>query len=186
SILFLLFSGEESGLHGSRWYVDHPIRPIERHALMVNFDMIGRIQNGRLSVSGTDTAAGMREWLAPLFAESPLEIVEPHNMSGASDHAAFYGKRVPVLFAIIADFHSDYHTPGDVSWKINRVGAVHTVHLFERVLLAAATRPDPFVFEGSDTRGHDHAGVHGDAPVTRGAIRVRFGVMPATYETDEP
>src|SRR5690606_25847108 len=57
SILFLLFSGEESGLHGSRWYVDHPIRPIERHALMVNFAMIGRIQNGRLSVSGTDPAA---------------------------------------------------------------------------------------------------------------------------------
>ena len=50
SILFLAFSAEESGLNGSQYYVRHPLVPLEQHALMINFDMIGRIRNKRLSV----------------------------------------------------------------------------------------------------------------------------------------
>lgn len=156
SILFMCFSAEESGLVGSAYYVDNPLVPIEQHKLMINFDMIGRITNKRLSVSGASTGAGMEEWLRPFFEATPLEVVQPENMSGASDHTPFYRAGMPVLFGILADFHEDYHTPRDVVSKINRVDAVHTIHLFHDILLGAALRPEPFAHVAAN-RGNRRA-----------------------------
>jgi aminopeptidase YwaD len=191
SVLFLCFSAEESGLNGARHYVDNPIVPLDQHALMVNFDMIGRIKDKRLSVSGTNTADGFSDWLAPYFDASALEIVQPANMSGASDHSAFYSREIPVLFGIIADFHDDYHTPRDVSWKINRVDAVHTVDLFHEIGLAAATRPEPFVYkEPLATRAANAlasvaTGQGGPEMPDFAAIKVRFGIAPGSLGPDE-
>ncbi len=177
SILILAFSAEESGLNGSFYYAANPIRPIEDHALMINFDMIGRILNDRLSVSGGVTGEGMSEWLAPYFEESPLSIVEPEGVSGASDHTAFMRKDVPILFAIIADFHGDYHTPGDTSDKINRVGAVHTVHLFQKIAFGAATRAERFAYKEPPRRNRRAV-----AAAATPELKVRVGLLPSFGE----
>lgn len=140
------FDAEESGLNGSAYYTRNPIVPIEDHMLMVNWDMIGRIVNERVLVAGGFTGEGLSEFIAPYFAESGLEVVVPETMSGASDHTPFYRAGVPVLFSIIADFHSDYHTPEDVVWKINRVGAVKTVRMYENIVFDAAMRTERFRF----------------------------------------
>ncbi|MCA8943487.1 MAG: M28 family peptidase [Planctomycetes bacterium] len=182
TLLFLLFSGEESGLNGSAYYVEHPIRPLEEHALMCNFDMIGRIKDGRLSVSGTDSARGMKEWLQPLFEASPLDIVQPKSIMAASDHAVFVRKQIPVLFAIIAEFHGDYHTPRDVSSKINRVGSAQTVQLFAEILKKAATWPERFEFQRAQPRERQTA--EEDEQPNRTGARVRFGIAPGTYDED--
>ncbi|MCB9845194.1 MAG: M28 family peptidase [Phycisphaeraceae bacterium] len=177
TVLIMAFSGEESGLNGSRYYTQHPIVPIEQHALMLNFDMIGRIINKRLSVSGVGTAEGMEEWLQPFFEDSPLDIVQNEGAGGGSDHLPFLQAQVPVLFGIIADFHGDYHTPADVSSKINRVDAVSASRLFSDITFAAAQRNETFVF-----RNASPAARPGQA--TRGASRVRVGVMPGNYDGD--
>ena len=147
SILLVGFDAEEAGLHGSRYYVENPIAPIEDHALMINFDMIGRIVNKRLSVSGTTSAAGMLEWLDPIFEASPIDVIKDQNGPGGSDHIPFMSKGVPWLFAIIKDFHNDYHTPDDVTRKINNVDAVHTIHLFHNIAFAAAQQSGSFEFQ---------------------------------------
>jgi hypothetical protein len=154
SILLVGFDAEEAGLHGARHYTQEPIAPIEKHALMINFDMIGRITDKKLSVSGTGTAKGMQEWLAPLFARSPLDVVDEAGMLPlGSDHMMFGAKRVPWLFAIIGNFHNDYHTPDDAAWKINREDAVHTIALFHEIALTAATRTEPFEYEAQPRAG---------------------------------
>ena len=182
SILILAFSAEESGLNGSFYYADNPIRPIADHALMINFDMIGRIENGRLSVSGGSSGKGMADWAQTFYDDSPLDIVVPPGISGASDHTAFLRKSCPILFAIIADFHADYHTPHDTSDKINRVGAVHTVNLFHKLAYNAATQPERFEFQQTSNR-------RGGRPVTAAAAgsnptvpNVRLGLMPSASE----
>lgn len=193
SILFMCFDGEESGLIGSRAYVDDPIAPVEAHKLMMNFDMIGRITGGRVSVSGANTAEGFGEWLEPYFQRTPLTVVQPERMSGASDHTSFYRRNIPVLFAIIADFHDDYHTPADTAWKINRVGATHASRLFMDIAMDYAMVPEALPFAGSSPsprRGQAEASTPadsaspaaggGDAP-TRASIRVRFGIRPGDY-----
>lgn len=144
SILILLFSAEESGLNGSVHYVKEPLVPLEQHALMMNFDMIGRMTDRRLSVSGLDSGVGMEEWAKPYFAASPLTIVNPESAFGGSDHLPFLQKNVPVLFGIIAEFHQDYHTPADTAEQINRVDAVEAMRLWHSLALAAALHPTGF------------------------------------------
>jgi Zn-dependent M28 family amino/carboxypeptidase len=157
SILFIGFDAEEAGLHGAFHYVSQPIAPLEDHALMINFDMIGRIVNKRLSVSGGRSALGMAEWLDPLFEASPLEIVTDAAIPGGSDHMAFMQRKVPYLFAIIADFHDEYHTPDDVTWKINREDAVAAIDLFHQIALTAAKRTAPFEWAGGQAARREPA-----------------------------
>ena len=151
TILFIAFSAEESGLNGSTFYTKNPLYPADKHVLMFNYDMIGRMKNDRLSVSGTGTGKGMQEWAKPFFdqakAQYGLTVVEtPGIGGGGSDHRPFYNAGVPVLFAIIADFHDDYHTPRDVSELINRESAMKAVYLFRDMALDAAKRTDRFEF----------------------------------------
>ena len=61
SIIFAAFSGEEEGLLGSNYYVNHPAAPLANTIAMINMDMIGRMKNKRLTVGGIGTAT---EWRA--------------------------------------------------------------------------------------------------------------------------
>ncbi len=174
TILLVCFTGEESGLNGSRYMANNPPFPIDDHVLMINFDMIGRILNDRLSVSGMNTGVGLLEFCQPFFDDSNLDCIVAERMSGASDHTSYYDQGVPVLFAIIEDFHEDYHTPADVSEKINRVGATKTARLFHDIAFAAATRTERFEYQRQGGRERQ-------AP-SRMDIKVRFGVQPSYSE----
>src|SRR6266567_3960873 len=45
SIVFMTFAGEELGLLGSSYFVNHPTIPLENITAMINIDMIGRLTN---------------------------------------------------------------------------------------------------------------------------------------------
>ena len=64
TIVFVAFGGEEEGLIGSSFYVQHPARPLAQTVAMVNMDMIGRLKDGALTVGGVGTADVWRDWLA--------------------------------------------------------------------------------------------------------------------------
>lgn len=177
SVLFMGFSAEESGLIGSAYYANNPLYPLDKTMLMMNYDMIGRIKNKRLSVSGTDTGEGMHEWLQPFFDESKsgLSVVQSKTTGGGgSDHTSFVMKGVPVLFGIIADFHADYHTSKDTVDLINREDAVLAIKLWHEIALAAAQRPEGFKFKQQE-RSEGRAAAR--------MPKVRFGVR--TEESDE-
>ncbi|MEQ9094871.1 MAG: M28 family peptidase [Phycisphaerales bacterium] len=173
SILIVGFDAEESGLNGSAYYTRNPIAPVEDHMLMCNWDMIGRVSNERLLMAGGFTGEGLSEFIEPYFADSGLEIVVPETMSGASDHTPFYRAGIPVLFSIIADFHADYHTPADTVWKINRVGAVKTVHLYENIVADAAVRPERFRFVSPEEQRRQREQAEANQP----AVSVYVGVV---------
>jgi len=59
SVVFIAFSGEEEGLLGSNYYVNHPVVPLASTVAMINMDMIGRLRNRTLIISGVGTA---QEW----------------------------------------------------------------------------------------------------------------------------
>ena len=60
TIVFMAFSGEEEGLLGSNYYVNHPIMPLANTVAMINMDMIGRMKENKLIVGGVGTASGWR------------------------------------------------------------------------------------------------------------------------------
>ena len=182
SILFLLFSGEESGLNGSRYYVNTPPYPLENLALMINFDMIGRIQNRRVQISGTNTGVDLAAIVEAVSANSELEVVIPQGRGGGSDHLPFFQRKIPYLFGAIADFHDDYHTPRDVAAKINRVDGTRTVFLFHDIALTAAMHQGDLSFV--EAQPGNVAG--GSRNSSLGDIKVRFGVMPGSYDESDP
>ena len=171
SILLAAFDAEESGLNGSRYYVDNPTFDIDDIQLMINFDMIGRVTNDRLSVSGTESANGMSEWAQPMFDESGLVVVTNPRGGGGSDHASFLRRGVPILFAICDEFHDDYHTPDDTPDKIYRTAGVKTVDLFHEIAYGASTRPEKFEF-ASDNAGSNRR----QGPARPRALKVRLGL----------
>ncbi len=179
SVLIVAFSGEESGLNGSRYYVQNPITDLDKHYMMLNFDMIGRIENKRLSVSGTTSGEGLAAWVEPIFAESGLEIVNPEGFGGGSDHLPFMQRQVPYLFAIIADFHGDYHTPADTGDKINRVDAVLASRLFSDIAYAGALRRESMEYSTAAASPPQASSTQ-----QQPTIRVRVGVQPG--ESDDP
>ena len=67
TVVFIAFSGEEEGLIGSSYYVNHPVVPLANTVAMINMDMIGRLKDQNLIVGGVGTA---QEW---------RPMVEAHN-----------------------------------------------------------------------------------------------------------
>jgi Peptidase family M28 len=148
TVLFIGLDAEEQGLHGAAHYASNPLVPAEDHQLMVNFDMIGRITDKQLRVDGTQSGEGLAEIADPLFEASPLVIKPGRSIMMASDHAAFFSAKIPVLFGIITPFHDDYHTPEDTTAKINSKDAVHVVELFTQIALRAALTEKDIKFTG--------------------------------------
>ena len=54
-ILFMTFAGEELGLLGSSFYVNHPELPLDKAVAMINMDMIGRVRDGKVYIGGVGT-----------------------------------------------------------------------------------------------------------------------------------
>jgi hypothetical protein len=180
-IIIIAFDGEESGLHGSRFYVNNPAQPLDDLNLMINFDMIGRIENDRrLSISGTGTGKGMSEWAKPLFAASSLEIVESEASTGGSDHSEFLGKGIPILFAITPfPLHNDYHTSRDTIDLINFEGGTETVKLFHELAYSAASSPEKMEFSSPRRNGGDSNAVRARP---RNMPKVQLGIRSTTDE----
>lgn len=64
TIVFMAFSGEEEGLLGSNYYVNHPLLPLANTVAMINMDMIGRMKDNKLIIGGIGTAQEWRDVVA--------------------------------------------------------------------------------------------------------------------------
>jgi hypothetical protein len=120
-IVFIAFTGEERGLLGSAKYVRDPLFPLERTVAMINMDMVGRLQDNKLTVFGTGTAAELNSLVDQLNATYGFKITKNPSGFGPSDHSSFYAKQIPVLH-LFTGTHNDYHRPSDDFEKINVEG----------------------------------------------------------------
>ncbi len=137
TLVFVAFSGEELGLLGSRYFTDSSILPSGEIIAMVNLDMIGRMEDNRLSVLGTGTASVWPDLIDSSNLDT-LEISQIARGTGASDHASFYEKGIPVLHYFTGT-HEDYHRPGDTADKINYEGTTRVVLHAKRVIAGLDT-----------------------------------------------
>ena len=123
SFLFIAFSAEEMGLLGSKYYVAHPLLPLDHAKLMINLDMIGRLRDDQLQVGGVGTAKESEDLVEKIAPEENLKLTTTLEGYGPSDHSSFYGRDIPVLF-LTTGAHTDYHTINDDVEKINLGGLV--------------------------------------------------------------
>jgi hypothetical protein len=149
SLLFLVPSGEEKGLWGSGYYVEHPTVPLRDVVADLNMDLIGRNWGDSVIVSGPEMS-GLGETLRRVSAAHPELRMAPladrwpeERIFYRSDHYNFAVKGVPVLF-FTSGTHSDYHQPTDVAERIDNEKASRLVRLVFHVAAAvanAAERP---------------------------------------------
>ncbi len=148
SVLFVAFSGEELGLLGSQWFVDHPPVPLDRIVTMLNFDMVGRLRNDRLFVYGTGTASELQALVDSansIPGAQPFRIAGGGDGFGSSDHSSFYGKDIPVLH-FFTDLHEDYHRASDDPDKVSAEGAARVVRLALDLTRGIGNRPSRLTF----------------------------------------
>ncbi len=133
TMVFVTFSGEELGLLGSAYFVNHSPVPNEDVDVMVNMDMIGRLNNeNSLIVYGTGTSSNWKEILNETNSDS-LKLTFNDEGYGPSDQSSFYGKKIPVLF-FFTGTHEDYHKPTDDADKINYPGEEEVLKYVYRVI----------------------------------------------------
>lgn len=132
SVLFVNFTGEELGLLGSQYFVEHSPVPIDSIVVMLNFDMVGRLRGDSLIVYGVATAREMPAVLDSANAPLGLTIRGFGDGFGPSDHSSFFARNIPVLH-FFTNIHEDYHRASDDANKINAGGAARVIALAERV-----------------------------------------------------
>lgn len=197
SILFLGFSAEESGLNGSRFYVRNPSVPKDKMYIMLNMDMVGRMKDDQVEISGVGTGEGLADFVKPYFDSSGLKIASKPGGGGPSDHASFNAAQIPVMF-FFTGLHNEYHTPADVSSLINNEGAARVIDLAKRMTMDLARRSEPMPYTGENLASmtpHQAGDLVqpgttappapvGDNPGPT-ATRVRFGIAPGDYAPTE-
>lgn len=137
SLLFIAFSGEELGLLGSQYFVNHPTIPLDSVQAMINLDMIGRLKDDKLLIAGTGSASRWDALIAKANTDS-LAIKTLPGGAGAGDHTSFYYKEIPVLH-YFTDSHQDYHRPSDDTKYINIKGEDRVLEHLKRLILALDT-----------------------------------------------
>ncbi|HEY0432853.1 MAG TPA: M28 family peptidase, partial [Chitinophagaceae bacterium] len=126
--LLIAFSGEELGLFGSKYFVEHPTISLDAVNYMINMDMVGRFNDSSkvLTIGGYGTSPEWSFITGTSSKKSPFVFKIDSSGAGPSDHTSFYNKGIPVLF-IFTGIHSDYHKPTDDFDKINYAGEVKVV-----------------------------------------------------------
>jgi Zn-dependent M28 family amino/carboxypeptidase len=171
TIVFMAFGGEEEGLLGSNYYVNHPLLPLANTVAMINMDMIGRMKDGRLIIGGVGTA---KEWRDLIAGEKQFQLTLNEDGFGPSDHSSFYGKQIPVLF-FWTGTHNDYHKPSDTFDKINYADEARILALVARIIneLDAADKRLTYTTAKSDA-----------TPGASG-FRVYLGTIPNYADTND-
>jgi hypothetical protein len=133
SILFMTYSGEELGLLGSAYYVEHPMIPLSRVVAMLNLDMIGRLKQNKLYVGGIGTSPGFRSILDEENQQAQFEMDYSDSGYDASDHMSFARKEIPVMF-FFSGLHPDYHKPTDTWDKMEADSTARILKLTSRIV----------------------------------------------------
>ena len=171
SVLFVCFDAEEKGLLGSKYYVENPVRNISNAAMMVNMDMIGRLNDNPVILGGVGSSGNFENIIADARNNHTLDVET--NMGGMdfarSDHASFYRENIPVLF-FFTGAHEDYHKPTDDWDKIDYQGEKEILDFIYDLIIDISQLQEKPAFAEIETNTTNNQN-----PV----FKVTFGVIPA-------
>jgi Zn-dependent M28 family amino/carboxypeptidase len=113
-----LWSGEELGLLGSNAFVTKPPVPLDQLAAYLNFDMVGRVADNKLTVQATGTSAMWPKLLEQANIVAGFDLVSQEDPYQPTDVSSFNQASVACL-TFFTGAHVDYHKPSDTADKIN-------------------------------------------------------------------
>ncbi|MCC6991876.1 MAG: M20/M25/M40 family metallo-hydrolase [Acidobacteria bacterium] len=117
-VMLGFWSAEEIGLIGSNAFVTTPPVPNDQLAAYFNFDMVGRMQDNKLTVQAVGSSPGWRALIERANVAAGFDLVLQDDPYQPTDVASFNQVSVPSL-ALFTGTHIDYHKPSDTADKIN-------------------------------------------------------------------
>ena len=177
SIIFAFFGAEEQGLIGSKNFLEWMKHDDERRinlpdgkegiVAMVNLDMVGRMRDNALSVSGTGTSSQFKAMAEQVGEQQLLNVTCTPDGYGPSDHASFVAVDIPVLF-LTTGGHMEYHTPDDVPSTLNYDGMQQTLEYSQELISRLASMPET----------PDYISVPAANMMSHAKFKVTLGLMP--------
>ena len=146
NVILALWSAEEVGLIGSAKFVAQPPVPVSDIAAYLNYDMVGRMQDNKLTIQATGTSTSWASMLERANVAAGFDVVLQEDPYQPTDVASFNSASVPSL-SFTTGAHVDYHKPTDTADKIayedlDRIAALGAT-LVERLM--ALDQPLAFV-----------------------------------------
>jgi hypothetical protein len=173
NVLLAFWSGEELGLIGSSAFVSAPPVPLQEIAAYFNFDMVGRMQDNKLTVQAAGTSPGWARLIEQANVAAGFDLVLQQDPYQPTDVASFNQAGVPCL-NFFTGTHTDYHKPTDTADKIQYDDLDRIVGFAAQVArrVGEAEEPPAFTKVDQPTQGGGRAG-----------LRVFTGTVP-DYSTE--
>lgn len=114
SIAFFLFSGEEAGLLGSKYYSEHPLFPLTQIKFLTNLDLLGTGSDGIMTVNATVFKTQFEKLVAVNDKNKYVSQIKQRGKAANSDHYWFSEKGVPCFFIYTLGGVTFYHDIYDV------------------------------------------------------------------------
>lgn len=178
SVIFISFSGEEMGLLGSKYFTDHSPVDMKKITAMFNFDMVGRFdkEKNSISISGTGTSLEGDSIIRMYEKALPFTVTHSPDGYGPSDHASFYASGIPVFFFTTGS-HMDYHTPFDDADKLDYGKEKEIGDFSYNIIRDVDNLPNALTFhESGKKEGYGRGGRR---------MKVTLGIMPDFAGTEK-
>lgn len=153
-IIFATWSGEEIGIIGSSWFAEHPPLPLTNLIAYLNFDMVGRLRDNKLTLQGIGSSPAWTRLIEKRNVAAGFNLTLQSEPYLPTDTTALYPKGVPVL-AFFTDSHEDYHRPTDRPETLNYEGIRRVALLAGGIVSELEQDPRPAYAQvaGGETAG---------------------------------
>ena len=143
-VIFVAFTGEESGLLGSKYFVENLPSMFNKDEIfaMVNLDSVGRLNGRELQVFGTGSAYEFPFMAQGIGFTTGLQSTFPQQTIASSDHISFLNEGVPGIH-LFGGVTEDYHRPSDTADKLDLDGMSDIALWLEEAIVYLADNTDP-------------------------------------------
>jgi len=133
-MIFAAWAGEEIGILGSSRFAEHPLVPLTNVAAYLNFDMVGRLRENKLTLQGIGSSPVWTKLIEKRNVAAGFQLTLQDDPYLPTDTTALYPKGIPVL-AFFTGGHDDYHRPTDKPDTLNYEGTERIAKLARGILL---------------------------------------------------
>jgi hypothetical protein len=174
NVLMAWWSGEELGLIGSNAFASAPGVAMDQIAAYLNFDMVGRMQDNKLTVQAAGTSPTWKKLLEQANIAAGFDLMVQDDPYQPTDVATFNGAGVPSL-TFFTGTHTDYHKPSDTADKIDFEDLDRIVGFAAAIVKRVSDADAPPQFTKVDQQMQGGGG--------RGGVRIFTGTIP-DYASD--
>jgi len=147
TIVFAATTGEEVGLVGTRWYIEHPVMPLAAMQANLEIEMIARPDSlaggpGQAWLTGFE-----RSTMGPSFASAGLAVVPDkrpdQGFFSRSDNIAFARMGIPAHTLSTFNLHTDYHQLTDEITTVDFAHMAGVINIGVKAVELLANGPAP-------------------------------------------